>query len=350
MTELLPDKPTATDDDWMRLALAQAQLAQQVGEVPVGAVVVRHGVLIAQAHNRPVATHDPSAHAEMVALRAAAQVLGNYRLDDCELFVTLEPCVMCAGVMLHARLQRVVFGAPDLKTGAAGSVLNVFANKTINHHTQVQGGVLQQECRQVLRQFFSLQRQHHTRQRQTEGLALRDDALRTDAARFMDLPDLPATSGFAHDLPALQGLRMHYLCANPASARPVVLCLHGPADWSPVWRPLLEQAVTTGDCVLCPDLIGFGQSDKPKKEQWHTVQGHAFYLAQWLQRMQVQQVRVVLPAVMRPLGEALQQALPNVRVSLDPMEPAPLTQTMRQAPYPDNGHRAAMRAWARLLT
>ncbi len=147
-----------TDEQAMQLALAQAALASAAGEVPVGAVVVRNGVVIACGYNAPIASHDPSAHAEMQALRAAAQVLGNYRLPECELFVTLEPCAMCAGAMLHARLKRVVYGAPDPKTGAAGSVINLFAQSQLNHQTQVQGGVLTQPCAAVLQDFFKLRR------------------------------------------------------------------------------------------------------------------------------------------------------------------------------------------------
>lgn len=142
----------------MQLALAQAALASAAGEVPVGAVVLRDGVVVAHGHNAPIGQHDPSAHAEMQALRAAAQILGNYRLPDCELFVTLEPCAMCAGAMLHARLKRVVFGASDPKTGAAGSVINLFAQTQLNHQTQVQGGIQAQECAAVLQDFFKQRR------------------------------------------------------------------------------------------------------------------------------------------------------------------------------------------------
>ena len=142
----------------MQLALAQAALAGAAGEVPVGAVVIRDGVVIACGHNAPIANHDPSAHAEMQALRAAARILGNYRLPECELFVTLEPCAMCAGAMLHARLKRVVFGAPDPKTGAAGSVIDLFAQAKLNHQTAVQGGVLAPSCAGVLQDFFKQRR------------------------------------------------------------------------------------------------------------------------------------------------------------------------------------------------
>ena len=134
------------DADYMGLALKEAEAAQAAGEVPVGAVVVRDGEVIGVGRNAPIGSNDPTAHAEMVALRAAAQRLGNYRLDDCELFVTLEPCAMCSGAMLHARIKRVVFGARDPKTGAAGSVLNLFAKQGLNHQTAVQAGVRAEEC------------------------------------------------------------------------------------------------------------------------------------------------------------------------------------------------------------
>jgi tRNA(adenine34) deaminase len=147
-----------TDAQAMELALAQAALAGAASEVPVGAVMLKDGIVIATGYNTPIATHDPSAHAEMQALRAAAHLLGNYRLPDCELFVTLEPCAMCAGAMLHARLKRVVFGAADPKTGAAGSVIDLFAQTQLNHQTQVQGGIMAQECADMLQTFFRQRR------------------------------------------------------------------------------------------------------------------------------------------------------------------------------------------------
>jgi tRNA(adenine34) deaminase len=146
------------DEAAMRLALDQAQNAWLVGEVPVGAVILRAGRVIATGYNRPITEHDPTAHAEIVALRHAATLLGNYRLPECEIFVTLEPCAMCAMALLHARLKRVVFGAQDPKTGAAGSVLNLFAEPKLNHHTVVEGEVLAPACGQVLRDFFAQRR------------------------------------------------------------------------------------------------------------------------------------------------------------------------------------------------
>lgn len=156
------DERRLHDEAGMRLALDQAQNAWLVGEVPVGAVIVREveGVrqVVATGYNRPVTTHDPTAHAEIVALRHAAQLLGNYRLPECELYVTLEPCAMCAMALLHARLKRVVFGAIDPKTGAAGSVLDVFGSRQLNHQTEVVGGVLGHTCGDVLRSFFAERR------------------------------------------------------------------------------------------------------------------------------------------------------------------------------------------------
>jgi len=142
------------DHQFMQQALDQAKLAAMAGEVPVGAVLVKDGKIISRGFNQPIGNSDPSAHAEMIALRSAAQLESNYRLPGTTLYVTLEPCIMCAGAMLHARVERVVFGAADPKTGAAGSVLNVFSEKQINHQTQVEGGIMDDECGQVLRDFF----------------------------------------------------------------------------------------------------------------------------------------------------------------------------------------------------
>ena len=149
-----------TDIDFMRLALAQATAAAEAGEVPVGAVIVQGGKVIATGRNSPIAGHDPTAHAEIVALRAAAKLLGNYRLPGCTLYVTLEPCAMCSGAMLHARLERVVFGAFDAKTGTAGSVVNLFEQPRLNHQTALLGEVLADECAALLKDFFGQRRAH----------------------------------------------------------------------------------------------------------------------------------------------------------------------------------------------
>lgn len=147
------------DEFYMREALALAQQAWAAGEVPVGAVVVHDGNIVGRGFNAPISRHDPSAHAEMMALRDAAQTLQNYRLPGVTLYITLEPCAMCSGAMLHARVARVVFGAADLKTGAAGSVLNLFDETRLNHHAELTGGVLAEECGALLSAFFAERRQ-----------------------------------------------------------------------------------------------------------------------------------------------------------------------------------------------
>jgi tRNA(adenine34) deaminase len=181
----------SADEGAMRLALDQAHNALLVGEVPVGAVIVRDTPagrqVVATGYNRPVTEHDPTAHAEIVALRHAAQLLGNYRLPECELFVTLEPCAMCAMALLHARVKRVVYGATDPKTGAAGSILDVFGERRLNHHTRWEGGLLAVESGRLLQEFFAERRRHYRERR--------------DAARALAEPDIPAGEVIEADPP-----------------------------------------------------------------------------------------------------------------------------------------------------
>ncbi|QBC42355.1 tRNA adenosine(34) deaminase TadA [Iodobacter fluviatilis] len=155
------------DLDFMNEALQEAQRAKELGEVPVGAIVVHRGEIIGRGCNQPILRHDPSAHAEMMAIRQAAQHLGNYRLPECELFVTLEPCIMCAGAILHSRIARVVYAATDPKTGAAGSVINPFADCRLNHQTQVVDGVMAHESADMLRAFFRERRQAEKERKKT---------------------------------------------------------------------------------------------------------------------------------------------------------------------------------------
>lgn len=147
------------DEHYMREALALAREAERKAEVPVGAVIVKDGRIVGRGHNQPISSRDPTAHAEIMALRDAAQRLGNYRLGGCELFVTLEPCAMCAGAMLHARIGRVVYAAADPKTGACGSVIDLFAERRLNHHGSVTGGVLAADAAAMLQSFFAHRRQ-----------------------------------------------------------------------------------------------------------------------------------------------------------------------------------------------
>ncbi|MDE1998472.1 MAG: tRNA adenosine(34) deaminase TadA [Burkholderiales bacterium] len=181
----------------MKIALDQAQNAWLAGEVPVGAVIMRQGQVIATGYNRPITTHDPTAHAEIVALRHAASLLENYRLPECELFVTLEPCAMCAMALMHARFKRVVFAATDPKTGVAGSVLDLFANRQLNHHTQVIGGVMAEASSQLLKEFFAERRAQIKAERDARrAMASRRDlrgldVIEDDVLPIADVQELP---------------------------------------------------------------------------------------------------------------------------------------------------------------
>lgn len=339
--------PAHDDAHWMSLALAQARAAMAAGEVPVGAVLVKSGALVASGRNAPVAGHDPTAHAEIAALRNAAQALGNYRLDGCELFVTLEPCAMCAGAMLHARLARVVFGAADPRTGAAGSVLDLFARPELNHQTAVQGGVLAGECAELLQEFF------RGRRDQARALAqpLRDDALRTPQACFDSLPASPWPERQVADLPALQGLRMNYVDTAPEiSGGPAFVCLHGAGLWSRHVLGLVDALASAGARrVLAPDLIGFGKSDKPKREAVHTLDRHRDILLQWLERLAIDRAVLIVCESMLPLGKALESAA-SARIAglmRAPESSAPELEAARRAPFPDRGFEAALRAFGK---
>lgn len=147
-----------TDAEYMQLALQLAEKAASAGEVPVGAIVVKDGIVVGQGSNAPISLHDPSAHAEIQAMRDAAKTLGNYRLVGCTLYVTLEPCAMCCGAIQHARIAHLVYGASDPKTGACGSVINLMAEPRLNHHTTISGGLMAEQCGSLLSRFFANRR------------------------------------------------------------------------------------------------------------------------------------------------------------------------------------------------
>lgn len=325
----------------MQLALQQATEAAAAGEVPVGAVVVKDGVVVGVGRNSPIQSQDPTAHAEIIALRAAAQALANYRLEDCTLYVTLEPCAMCCGGILHGRLKRLVFGAMDAKTGCAGSVLNLFDQPLLNHHTAVQGGVLAEQASKLLQQFFQAKRM----QQRAQATPLREDALRTPAARFDALTG-NYQENYCDDLPSLAGLRMHYLDLGPIESQHVLLCLHPIPGWSHAYAPQIPAWLEQGARVLVPDLIGFGKSDKPKRESFHTLDWHVQCILDFMARQSLNQVTLVLPDAGHPLAAILQaragQHIAEVLVQ------AVLTDAAADAPYPDAGHRAADRAFEKL--
>ena len=364
------------DQHWMSLALDQARLAAAAGEVPVGAVVVKDGQVIATGRNAPIASHDPTAHAEVMALRAAARVLGNYRLEGCTLYVTLEPCAMCSGAMLHARVDRVVFGAADPRTGVAGSVLNLFGHPQLNHQTQVVGGVLAADCGRLLKDFF--------KPRRANTDPVREDALRTPDAAFAGLPDYPWAPKYVNDLPSIPGLRMHYLDEGPEDSEVTWLCLHGNPAWSYLYRKMIPVWLAAGHRVVAPDLIGFGKSDKPKKDSFHQFETHRQSLLDLITRLELQRVVLVVQDWGGILGLTLPMAEPEryqgllvmntmLATGQEPLSPGFLawrewckSQSLfdvgklflrgnpelsaseaaaYNAPFPDKGYRAALRAF-----
>lgn len=335
----------------MALALEQGKYAALHGEVPIGAVVVKNGQVIGVGHNNCIASSDPTAHAEIVAIRAAAHYLGNYRLDGCSLFVTLEPCAMCAGALLHARVARVVFAASEPKTGAAGSVVNLFESK-LNHHTKVEGGVLAEQCAQMLSAFFQARRvQIGTLQ----VYPLRQDALRTPDERFTHL-DFPWNAHYLNDLSSLAGLRMHYVDAGPPDSITVFLCVHAPDTWAYAFRQALPVLLSTGARVLVPDLIGFGKSDKPKRQSAHSLEFHRSVLHEFMDRLDLANVVVLIqgwsgnlfPHGAGGLGGRIKEVIAFAAEVGDLYAANKAGSAALSAPFPDDGHKAALKAFAYL--
>jgi len=286
-----------SDLQWMQEAIQLAKEAGQAGEVPVGAVVVRDGILVGRGRNGPVGTTDPTAHAEIMALRDAAKTIGNY---------TLEPCTMCAGAILNSRISRLVFGASEPRTGAAGSVLDVFANQEINHQTEVSGGVLTDECRQLLQQFFKPKRINMN--------PLRDDALRPPDDWFKDVPDYPWVAHYVSDLPSLNGLRLHYLDEDQDASnlqQMTYLCLHGNPAWSYLYRKMIPTFTALGHRVVAPDLIGFGKSDKFKKANQHNFEFHRQVLLDLIERLDLKRIVLVVQDWGGILGLTLPMVMPH---------------------------------------
>jgi tRNA(adenine34) deaminase len=368
--------PLPQDEAWMREALEQARAAARDGEVPVGAIVVREGVVVGRGRNAPVAQGDPTAHAEVLALRDAAARLGNYRLDECTLYVTLEPCTMCSGAMLHARLGRVVYGASEPRTGAAGSVHDVFALAEINHHTRVTRGVLEAECAALMSEFFRVRR---AEQRLAQPHPLRDWALRLDEALFSAWEPVQWRS----DLPALQGLRLAVADHGPRDAPLTWLCVHGSPASSQLFQPLVAGWHQAGQRVVLVDLPGFGRSDQPKKPGVHGAAWHVQWLRELVQALDLERIVLVGHDDGARLGLAVAQALPQRFAGAwlmnawpgGPVPQAyaqwfehaarkpswPVARAMREAgaeasvhdlawdlPFSRGGHRAALQSWPRV--
>lgn len=385
---------TSNDVQFLKLALAQAREAAANGEVPVGAVVVKDGQVIAVGRNSPIGSHDPTAHAEINALRAAAAKLENYRLDGCDLYVTLEPCAMCVGAILHSRIRRVVYALPEPKTGAAGSVVNLF-DTTLNHQTQVESAIDSgahyadsiTASGQLLQDFFVQKRlaQQHTAQ---ANHPLRPDALRTPESSFAHLPGYDFTPHYLSDLPALQGLRMHYLDEGAKDANTTYLCLHGNPAWSYLYRKMIPIFAQSSARVISPDMIGFGKSDKPKKDSFHSLSWHRQCLLEFIERLDLKNIVLVVQDWGGILGLTLPMHAPQRYQGLVVMNTtlacgdSPLTEGFKawrdmcakkpdfdiaklfsrgnphmtseesaayMAPFPDAGHRAATRAFPQIV-
>ena len=364
--------------------MALARQAAAAGEVPVGAVVVKDGQVLGEGANAPLAQRDPTAHAEVLALRAAAQALGNYRLEGCTLYVTLEPCTMCSGAVLHARVDTVVYGASEPKTGAAGSVLDVFGYPQINHHTRVVRGVLAEECAALMADFFQ------QRRRQQKALAranhpLQDTALRHPESVFADLAGWPYTPQWHSDWPTLGGLRMAVVDEGPKDAAQTWLCLHGAASWGVAFAQAVPVLLAAGHRVLVPDLPGFGRSDQPKRDKAHSVQGHIHVLRALVEQLGLQRVVLWGLGDGARLGLAVAEQLPERFAGVwcmdawpDQMPPKAMAQWLQAAaqqpqwdvsahtesagfwplskvslghlaiPFAASGHRAALKAWPAL--
>lgn len=294
------DDADHTDLVFMQAAIAQAEAAARAGEVPVGAVVVKDGRIIATGHNAPISTHDPTAHAEIVALRAAGKALQNYRLEECDLYVTLAPCPMCNGAIQHARIRRVV---------------------VVDEHLQ------------QLQEFFQTKRQQQAKNRQP----LREDALRTPEKCFTPfVAECPWVSHYRY----IDGLRMHYWDEGQGNNphQKVLLAVHGKAGWGYQFRALIQPVVQVGWRVLVPDLVGFGRSDKPKK---NTVDPIAL-LQKWAKALDLspQHTTLLVQDWMIPIGLAdtvlRLEDMPRCKTINPHKTPA------YQAPFPDRGHRAAL--------
>lgn len=289
--------------EFIQAAIAQAEAAARAGEVPVGAVVVKDGRIIATGHNAPISTHDPTAHAEIVALRAAGKALQNYRLDDCDLYVTLTPCPMCSGAIQHARIRRVV---------------------------------VVEEYLAELQQFFQTKRQLQTQTRQP----LREDALRTPDKCFAPFAaECPWTSRYHY----VEGLRMHYWDeSNACDGNPVqkvLLAVHGRMGWGYQFRAVIAPLVQAGWRVVVPDLIGFGRSDKPKK---HTINPLTL-LHEWAKALHLSPQHTTLWVQDWDIPADLAAPLAATVVRLEDMphrHAVPPQTPAYQAPFPDKGHRA----------
>lgn len=281
-----------TDKFYMQQALDLAYVASCHNEVPVGAVIVKNGEVIAKGFNLCIQNSDPTAHAEIVAIKQAASVLKNYRLEDCELYVTLEPCCMCAGAILNSRMKRVVYAASDFKAGAAGTVIDVFQNPSLNHQTTITKGVLNEESVAVLQNFF--QKKRHEQTQTSLPNKLREDFLRlpvTIYKKFIEENQLAKFSHFNYQLNSLNGARLHYLDSGLANLKSdqhnqkTIVILPGLMQSTHSFLDVFYYFKNIGTRVVVIDLIGMGYSDKPKKLKHDSFEAMINYHFQYLNEL-----------------------------------------------------------------
>jgi tRNA(adenine34) deaminase len=352
----------------MQQALELAQLASCHNEVPVGAVIVKNGEVIAKGFNLCIQNSDPTAHAEIVAIRQATALLQNYRLEDCELYVTLEPCCMCAGAILNSRIKRVVYGASDLKAGAAGSVIDLFENPTFNHQTAITKGVLNEESVTLLQNFF--QEKRLVQSKVAQSTKLREDFLRlptTLYTEFIDKNQLANFSHFDHQLSSLNGARLHYLDSGITNSQPdlhgqkSILILPGLMQASDCLLEIFHYYKNLGIRVLLIDLIGMGFSDKPKKlkhESFKAMENfHLQYLDELLRHLKITSFDIVAANLSWVFASALQSNYNSTHIYLPTNTSALLLPEIKSwnhfkkivtkndelsqsvlLPYPDKGH------------
>lgn len=357
-------------EECMQLALQQACIAETTGEIPVGAVVLLDGEVVGVGHNQTISSNDPTAHAEVVALRAAANKLGNYRLDKCTVYVTLEPCAMCMGAMLHSRVAQVYFGAYDPKTGACGSVLNLPGEPRINHHCKVTGGILDSVCSRHLSDYFvRLRAKKHQRH-----VPMREDALRLPLGTLTNYM-AGVESHTIDDIKAANGLRVQvwHSPLPPSTPKNLVLCLHGSTSWSCIFRNFLVSDLPDTTVVWALDCLGHGGSDKTKKGYEFNLENQLNVLDEFLTLLPESTVHVVGQDTGSELAVHLASSNPNRIASLTLLNPVGMDskqsaikgQSIRSrqqyiaalhhqclnnsaavealsAPYPDAGHMVGM--------
>lgn len=291
-----------SDEYFMQLALEQAKDAERAGEIPVGAVVVHDGKVVSVGRNRTIEACDPTAHAEIIALRAAAESVGNHRMEGLELFVTLEPCPMCAGAIFHSRLSRLIYGAPDPKTGVAGSVTNLFEIRGLNHQTRLTAGVLREQCTQQLQKFFLNLRLSKASQR----TKLRDDAVRPQVTTFSKYHRFLESGEYWM---SSDGWRVHYIDSRVLNPRRNVVFLHDFPYWSYQCGEIFEKLRLSNFRIIAPDLLGCGLSDRPKRDDWHTVSNHAEIVRNLLKSLEIENLTIVASKHQSKLTECLAEIL-----------------------------------------